>query len=70
MRTFFEGMSTQASGELSDAELDQVAGGKVNAGVVIASVATLGIVCAIGSILDAANNCQKFFHQESSSEGL
>jgi predicted ribosomally synthesized peptide with nif11-like leader len=54
MRTFFEGMSTQASGELSDAELDQVAGGKSKTGTenVIISVLTVGVGCAIGSIIE------------------
>lgn len=73
MQAFFQGMTAKAEGELSDAELDQVAGGKVNPSVVIASVFTLGIVCAAGSIADAVNginNCGKFFHQISSSEGL
>ena len=65
MKVFFEGMSTQASTELSDAELDQVAGGKVQQGTVIASVFTLGLVCAIGSIIDAIQgNCEEFFHRE------
>lgn len=72
MQAFFQGMTAQTEGELSDAELDQVAGGKVNPSVVIASVFTLGIVCAAGSIADAVNgisNCSKFFHQTPSSEG-
>ena len=72
MQAFFQGMTAQAEGELSEAELDQVAGGKVNPSVVIASVFTLGIVCAAGSIADAVNgisNCGKFFHQTPSSEG-
>lgn len=64
MLTFFEGMATQASGELSDVELDQVAGGKVNPDHVIASVFSLGLTCAIGSIIYATRgNCEDFFHE-------
>lgn len=66
MQSFFQGMETQATGELSDEELDQVAGGKVNPWTVVATVLTLGIVCAAYSILDAANgisNCESFFRQ-------
>lgn len=71
MKLFFEGMATQASGELSDAELDQVAGGKVQADKVVGSVFSGGIVCAIGSILYAINSkCEDFFHEESTYEGF
>lgn len=64
MRIFFEGIATQAQGELSNAELDQVAGGKVNPDHVIASVISLGLTCAIGSIIYATRgNCEDFFHE-------
>jgi predicted ribosomally synthesized peptide with nif11-like leader len=67
MQAFFEGMVTQASGELSDAELDQVAGGKSTTGgwVVVASVVTLGTFCAIGSLVaelsEGQGQCAKGF---------
>lgn len=64
MRVFFEGMATQAQGELSNAELDQVAGGKVNPEHVLASIISLGLTCAIGSIIYATRgNCEEFFHE-------
>ena len=42
-------------GAMSDAELEQVAGGGVN-GAVFLSVVTLGVGCAIGSIVSASLN--------------
>ena len=48
---FFAHLSEQASGELSEMELDMVAGGKSNSGVfnVKLSVYSLGLYCAIES---------------------
>ena len=52
MQEFFKGLAEAKDGELSDAELDQVAGGKVSpsANATIASIVSLGIVCAVYSI--------------------
>lgn len=53
MQAFFQGMAAQAEGELSDAELDQVAGGKSKVGTenVALSVLSFGTVCAVGSVI-------------------
>lgn len=53
MQAFFEGVVTQAQGELSDTELDQVAGGKSTQGTmsIYLSVISLGTVCALGSAI-------------------
>jgi len=48
VKEFFAAM--QAEGELSDDELDAVAGGKVDGQMVGISVVTFGLGCAIGSI--------------------
>jgi predicted ribosomally synthesized peptide with nif11-like leader len=70
LKSFFDGMYTQAAGELSDAELDQVAGGKVQPDKVLASVFSVGVICAIGSIVDAIRgNCEEFFHRETNNSG-
>lgn len=70
MKDFFQGMATQTEGELSDMELDQVAGGKVQADKVVNSVFSAGIVCAIASIIYATRSkCDDYFHEESTYEG-
>jgi hypothetical protein len=52
MQAFFEGMVTQASGELSTAELDQVAGGKSVIGTMgIMSSIVVPLSCALGSVV-------------------
>ena len=53
MQAFFQGMAAQAEGELSDAELDQVAGGKSKVGTenVTMSVLSFRTVCAVGSVI-------------------
>lgn len=52
MKTFFQGLGEQTQGELSDAELDQVAGGKSTMGTinVVASVLVWS-ACALGSVV-------------------
>ena len=52
MQAFFQGMAAQAEGELFDAELDQVAGGKSSNGAlaIVESVISFGIACALNSI--------------------
>lgn len=63
MQAFFKEMETQKEGELSDLELDMVAGGKVSVGSVLASVFTLGVACAVASAANALGNagCGAFF---------
>ena len=46
---FFKGLVEEQKGELSDAELDMVAGGKVESAIVF-SIFTLGIACAVVSL--------------------
>ena len=55
MQAFFQGMAAQAEGQLSDAELDQVAGGKSSNGAlaIVESVISFGIACALNSISEA-----------------
>lgn len=52
MRDFFKRMSERKEGELSDAELDMVAGGKSAAGIfnIIVSAASLGVDCGASSL--------------------
>lgn len=63
MQEFFKELESQQEGELSDLELDMVAGGKVSAGSVLASVFTLGVACAFASAVNAATRqgCGAFF---------
>lgn len=53
MGAFFQSLSENRAGELSDMELDQVAGGKSTQGTqsIYISVVTLGLVCAVGSVV-------------------
>ena len=53
IQAFFKDLAENQNGQLSDAELDMVAGGKSSMGVLAAafSAITLGITCAIGSIV-------------------
>jgi hypothetical protein len=67
LQTFFKELEENKKGELSDSELDMVAGGK-SQGWYVTSIATLGIGCAIGSIMsmgkDANSSCdQEIDHQ-------
>lgn len=52
MQEFFRALSEKKEGELSDAELDSVAGGKSPTGVdnIGHSIFTLGTTCAFGSL--------------------
>lgn len=56
---FFKTLSEDQKGELSESELDMVAGGK---GGVFLSVGTLGFMCAVGSVLSEVQdmNCKEF----------
>jgi len=53
MKDFFSKLAESKEGQLTDAELDIVAGGKSDQGImaIVASVFTLGIGCALGSIV-------------------
>lgn len=57
MQEFFKGLAEAKEGELSDAELDQVAGGKggLTVGTVV-SLVGLGLGCAITSLVEVAQN--------------
>lgn len=46
---FFKGLAESKDGELSDAELDQVAGGKASFGI-MGSIVSFGIGCAFVSV--------------------
>ena len=75
MRDFFEGKSGELNGQLSDAELDMVAGGKTTQGLIcgiITSGVTLGIGCALisagcGKSLKTAS-CEEFFENMTQQE--
>lgn len=65
MQEFFKGLAESKEGELSDTELDQVAGGKSDEGIgaVVTSVITLGVFCGIGSATYATTRggCSEYF---------
>ena len=50
--------ATAKQGAMSDAELEQVAGGGVDAGVVVMSIVSFGIGCALISIVTAISAAQ------------
>jgi predicted ribosomally synthesized peptide with nif11-like leader len=56
IQNFFKGLAESKEGALSDAELDQAAGGKSENGnpIMIGSVISLGLNCAIGSVSGGA----------------
>lgn len=55
---------TPAGLGMTDAELDDVSGGAVNPAMVLSSVMTLGIGCALASMFYAASqqDCGSAFH--------
>jgi predicted ribosomally synthesized peptide with nif11-like leader len=72
MKTFFKALAEKGEGELSDTELDMVAGGKSLSGIfhVFTSVASGGISCAVNSAAEETKsryteglmpNCQDYF---------
>jgi len=65
MKAFFKELSEKSGGELSNMELDMVAGGKSDLGImnVVFSALTFGMSCAAISLaaLDKSNNCGKVF---------
>lgn len=63
MQAFFKGLAEAEKGELSDTELDQVAGGKNDKGFEL-SIITLGLGCAAVSIISEAirsGDCARAF---------
>lgn len=72
MQDFFKKLVERKEGELSDTELDMVAGGKGLTSIfnIVASAGTLGIACAVGSaqhavanaISSSATSCQDCFN--------
>jgi len=67
MQNFFKDLINQNKGELSDVELDMVAGGKgaLKSNAIELSIITLGLGCAAVSILVASfgNNCNDSFYE-------
>ncbi len=66
MQEFFKELAESKKGELSDVELDQVAGGKSGRGIVliVSSVLTIAITCSLASIgaeLAIGGGCNKIF---------
>jgi predicted ribosomally synthesized peptide with nif11-like leader len=63
MKDFFKGL-TEANGELSDSELDQVAGGKTGIGIAL-SIASLGIGCATisAAVQIGGSSCKDYLNQ-------
>ncbi len=61
MQEFFKELAKAKEGELSDVEMDQVAGGKSLPGIstIVGSVTSLGISCAQSSLMNTATggNC-------------
>lgn len=53
MQEFFKDLAESKEGALSDAELDQVAGGKSEKGIEL-SIITIGVGCALASIVGEA----------------
>ena len=49
MKEFFDQQRKETQGQLSDAELDLVAGGKKGDGMILASVLSAGLACAVVS---------------------
>lgn len=72
MSAFFKQLAEKNNGQLSDTELDMVAGGKSLSGIfhVFSSVASAGISCAVNSAAEEAkhrstdgilSNCKDYF---------
>lgn len=65
MQEFFKSMTEKSEEELSELELDMVAGGKGKVGVmpVVSSVISMGVTCATGSAAFAVSghNCRDYF---------
>lgn len=61
MQEFFQSFAAKKEGELSDLELDMVAGGKSTEGImyVVGSVLSLGMTCAAVSLAGALKEFQR-----------
>lgn len=66
MQEFFKTLAEKGSGELSDTELDQVAGGKAGVMPVVSSVMSMGVTCATGSTayVIGGHNCKEYFEHQ------
>ena len=65
MKAFFTNLAEKDKGQLSDVELDMVAGGKTGIGIAY-SIATLGIGCAIMSAaqeIGGEMSCKDYLNQ-------
>jgi len=60
MQAFFKDLAAQGKGELSDTELDMVAGGKAEIGLV-ASFVSLGLACYAASLAGSCDLLGKDF---------
>ncbi len=66
MQKFFKNLSENKD-ELSDQELDMVAGGKAGIMPVVSSVMSMGVTCATGSAAYAVSkgyNCKEYFEHQ------
>ena len=65
MWAFFKELAEKGSGQLSDAELDMVAGGKLDLNKVANSVVTYGAGCVEGSLKNQIfkGDCLQYFQQ-------
>jgi predicted ribosomally synthesized peptide with nif11-like leader len=65
MREFFKTIAEKGGGELSDSELDAVAGGKLDMDKVLNSVVTYGAGCVQGSVTNQLfkGDCLQYFQQ-------
>lgn len=63
MKNYFQSFSARTEGELSDKDLDLVAGGELNNIGLTLSIMTLGFACALSSTLYAISgmNCGDYF---------
>ncbi len=68
MQEFFKELAESKKGELSDVELDQVAGGKsaIGACMILGSVLSLGLACAftsVGAEVTETGGCNELFNK-------
>lgn len=66
MKAFFTNLAEKDKGQLSDSELDMVAGGKAGVMPVTSSVMSMGVTCATGSAAYAVSghNCKEYFEHQ------
>lgn len=66
MQDFFKKLAEKKEGQLSDSELDMVAGGKAGVMPVVSSTISMGVTCATGSAAYAVSghNCREYFEHQ------